>query len=130
MENSGYTSIIVDGEKIDLRFGIPAVRMYLEKIATDEVSISNESINEIGVATLIHCGYVNNCMVKDIVPEKTFGFFLEFVEQAWIDDEVKKQLEHVSKVYAESKYTKKVIENANKNVEEIKKKNQIKSNGI
>jgi hypothetical protein len=122
MDNSGYTSITIDGEKVDLRFGIPAVRMFLEKVSTEEVLISGETINEVGVAALIYCGYINNCMVKDIVPDKTQGYFLEYVEHSWIDDEVKKQLENVSSVYAASKFTKKVQESVQKNIDEVKKK--------
>lgn len=122
MDNSGYTSISIDGEQIYLRFGIPAVRMFLEKVASDEVLISNEKINEIGIAALIYCGYVNNCMVNDIVPDKKQGFFLEFVENSWIDETVKAQLENVSNCYAASKYTNKILDNMRDKIDTKKKK--------
>ena len=126
MDNSGYTSIVVDGEKINLRFGIPAVRMFLEKIATNEVLISNDTINEVCIATLIYCGYINNCMITDETPDKKMGYFLEFVENSWIDEAVKKQLVNVSNCYAASKYTKKVQETTQKAIDDIKKKKVAK----
>lgn len=122
MDNSGYTSISVDGITYGLRFGIPAVRMFLQKVANDEVLISGDTINEVGIAQLVYCGYINNCMVKDEPEVKTLGFFLEWVENAWIDEDIRKQLEHVSAVYGASKYTNKVNENVKKSLDDVKKK--------
>lgn len=122
MDNSGSASISINGEVISLRFGIPAVRMFLEHIASDTVSVSNESINEVGVAYLIYCGYVNDCMIRDVVPAKNKGFFLEYVENAWVDDSVRSELEAISKAYADSKFTKRVLSNIQANMDEVKKK--------
>lgn len=122
MNGSGLISITVESEKIDLRFGIVATRMFLEKMVDDPTIISGETINEIGAAHLIYCGYVNNCMVMDRTPDKTLGFFIAFVEQAFIDDSVKNQIIAVAKAYAESKYSKKVIDTAKENIEDSKKK--------
>jgi hypothetical protein len=122
MMGSGLCSITVNGEAIGLRFAIVATRMFLEKMVEEPEIISGDTINEVGAANLIYCGYVNNCMVKDMVPEKTLGFFLEFVEQAFVDEGVKNQIIEVAKVYSESKYSKKVIEATKDNLDEAKKK--------
>lgn len=129
MNNSGMTSITHNGEKIDLRFGIIAVRMFLERVAASNTTmVLGETINETGLANLIQCGYVNNCMIIDVVPSKTLGFFLEFIELAYVDEDIKKQLTLVSKCYADSKYTKKITEQVTKTIDDTKKKK--KSTGM
>lgn len=125
MNNSGYTSISIKGEEIELRFGIPAVRMFLEKIANSDITIDEQNINETSIAYLLYCGYINNCMVKDIVPTKTKGFFLEYVEESYVDEHAQKIIQDVTDVYANSKYTQKMIANAKDRVEEIKKKSLL-----
>jgi len=128
MNSSGYTSIVVDGETIGIRFGISAVRMFLERVSSDLSLVSGETMNEIGIATLLHCGYINNCLVQDIVPDRKFGFFMSFVESAWIDKTVQKQCEDVTQVYADSKYTNKILDETGKKIDDIKKKKSL--NGI
>lgn len=122
MNNSGITSVVINGETISLRFGIPATRMFLEKTVEDSGMISGETINEIGIATLMLCGYINNCMVTDSPQTKTFGFFLEYVELAYVDEAIKKQLVKVAKVYGDSKFSKKIVETMKDNIEDSKKK--------
>lgn len=126
MNNSGLTSINVKGEDIKIRFGIPAVRMFLEKIGDDSLLIKNDIVNEMGIANLIYAGYVNNCMVNDEVPTKKLGFFLEYVEEAFVDDEVNKRLQEIAECYGNSKYKKSIIDKAEEKLKELKKKRQKK----
>ena len=121
MDNSGYTVVNINGEEIGLHFGVPASRMFYEKLANDEFMVSGNTINEIGIATVLHCGYINNCMLKDLAQTKTFGYFLSYVENGFIDDDIKKQLERISKTFSESRYTKKITDQVRDHLDDKKK---------
>jgi hypothetical protein len=122
MNNSGLTTVTIKGEDIKIRFGIPAVRMFLEKLGDDSSIMKNDVINEQGIAYLLYSGYVNNCMVDDEPPIKKFGFFLEYVEDGFVDDEINKKLKEVAECYANSKYKKSIVDRANETLSEVKKK--------
>lgn len=122
MNDSGYASITVEGETINLRFGIPAIRMFLERATSDTLINTDNIMDEVGISTLLYCGYVNNCMVDDLPVTKTKGFFLKIVEDLYIYDDLKKQIENAVKAYSKSRYTQKILDSTNKEIEEIKKK--------
>jgi hypothetical protein len=99
-----------------------ANRLFFEEMSKNPSILTGETINEIGVAHLIYAGYQNNCIVKGIEPELKFHFFMEWVEEALVDPEVKKTLDAVSQCYADSRFTKKCIEEINERTEDLKKK--------
>jgi len=120
--NNGYCSVTINGKDVGLKFGMPANRMFFEKMALKPEILSGDTVNEVGICHLIYAGYVNNCLVKDIEPELTFGFFMEWVEEALVDEGVKGKLQEVSNCYSESKFTQKCIEEINNKTEDLKKK--------
>lgn len=106
--NNGYTTIEIAGEKIGLKFGLPAVRQISEKLSTSEL-ISNNQYNEVGIAHIIYAGYCNWCIVKDTAKEKQFEFFYDFVEDAAINGNIQ-PLQEAVKCFEESKFLKQVTE--------------------
>lgn len=128
MDNSGLIYITVNGESIQLRFGIYATRLFLERMSesNNSMMVGDSSINETGIANLLECGYLNSCIVNDVAPVRKLGFFVEFVETAFVDDEAKAQLEAVSACYANSKYSKKLLETVIENDAKKKAKKKVK----
>lgn len=126
MNDSGYIEFSLNGEGIGLRFGIHAVRLFLDKMGGDEQLISSNTVNELGIATLIYCGYINECIVKDIPQAYKLGYFVQAVEDSVIHPEGRKVLEDIANAYMNSKYTKRVIESAKDASDELKKKKSRK----
>lgn len=120
--NNGYTSIVIDGETLGLKFGMPANRIFMEYVALNADRIANGSYNETDIGNLIYAGYINNCMIKDEEPRYKLGFFIGFVDDNLYDDEQKGEFERIARVYEESKQTKKMIEAITNVADDLKKK--------
>lgn len=122
VNDSGVCSITVQGEEIGLRFGMPANRMIIEKMAQDEDMLVSNKIDEKGIAWLIYAGYVNECLAKDLKPIKKPGDFFVFVEECLVKEGGEEMLTNVADIYAQSKFTKKSLKQINDATEAIKKK--------
>ncbi len=72
MNNTGRCSIQVNGEQVDLLFGMPAVE-YIAKKVEEGSMVLDEDGNTIGnssIAFLIHAGYWNHCIANGLTPKK------------------------------------------------------------
>jgi len=128
VNNSGVTYIMIEGEKIKLRFGLPACQAFYEMILSEdsEKYINKTALTPLGIAKLLHAGYVNNCLAEDAEIILQPGKFLVFVEDMIL--EAPQELENAVKVFEESKYTRKATEQAGevlKRAEEEAKKKLI-----
>jgi len=75
-----YTTIDIEGNTIGLKFGMASFR-YLQGRLKSGISYNGNELTEIGFAQILYSGYYNNCIVKDIVPEYKFEYFVDFVEK-------------------------------------------------
>jgi len=126
INDTGICNIVVEGVTIPLRFGMPANRAIIAKLAESPAMLTGETINEQGITHLIYAGYVNACMASDKAPDKTFDYFFAFVEDCVGDPEGERTLNEVAQCYANSRHTKKQIKQIEAATEEIKKKtNQL-----
>ena len=113
-----YTTIEIEGKTIGLKFGVASFR-YLQNKFVDGISFSSNTLTEIGFAQIIYSGYYNNCIIKDVQPEYTFEFFVDFVENNLTNNEIIKQINNVIEVWTKND----IIKNTQNNVsEETKKK--------
>lgn len=120
---NGYIALEINGEKVGLKFGMPANRMFTEKMAENIDLISKDGVvNEIGVAYLIYFGYLNNCLVKEETQKYGFGYFLEYVEDAILNPDLMPSLVAVSQCYADSRFTQEWVKRIDESTEEVKKK--------
>lgn len=95
---------MIDGKAIGLKFGLPALRMLVEKaVEFPNIWNKHEIFNEAGWAYLLYFGYVNNCMVKEIVPELKFETFMDYVEEVAHDTELAQPLNAVIAIWAASR---------------------------
>jgi hypothetical protein len=123
MNKSGKCSILINGETIDLRFGMHAARTYFEKAINEGSAFySGNILNEMGIASLIYAGYENHCLVNDKKIVKTLGYFLEFVEDSLVDEDSKNKLKEVVDCFSESKSVETIANNIDTDNAKDKKK--------
>lgn len=124
--DNGYIAIDVNGEKLGIKFGMPANQEFSQKVF-EGAPFKNPagSVNSEGVAYLIYCGYKNNCDYKDAEVKYTPGYFREWVDDVSIDPEREHILTEIGDCYFKSKYTKawqEKLDKALENLEDEKKK--------
>lgn len=130
--NNGYIQINLNGDMIGLKFAYPAIRMWGEAMigkgefytAIDNSDPDNPKVSVTieGLAKFLQCGYINNCMIKEVEPLFTYENFFEYVERSLTDESVAKVLEDVMKCYQDSIY---YIETTKQNCE-VKDEDQKK----
>jgi hypothetical protein len=119
-----YTKITIEGQEVGLKFGYDAVKEFLidcEK-NQEEYFDSQNNLTVFGVAALVYWAYRNNQLVKQedvIIPMETFE---DWVMEKAATEEGLAELGNIGKLYEESRYAKLFIRQANKAVEDIKKK--------
>lgn len=120
---TGLCSITMGGEKVPLKFGMPACRYFMEHVSQDHIAaLSGDSVNETGIAYLLYAGYYNHCLITDKEPVKTLSDFFDHIELMIDDPVIQEELLRVGECFRESKSVKKFIEKAEESTEEIKKK--------
>jgi hypothetical protein len=112
-----YTTITIEDKTIGLKFGMASFRYLQEKFANG-FSFKGNELNEIGICHILYSGYYNNCIIKDVMPEYNFEYFIDWLEVNLNDKLVLEQIQNVIKVWSESDIIKKTQEV----VEETKKK--------
>lgn len=120
--NNGICSITISGNKVLLRFGIPANREFFKAMEERPDILIEDSLNEVGISVLLYCGYRNACLVNDEPVILKNGSFVEYVEQAIIDEEIKLEMNEAVQCYTNSVYTEKYTEQIHQTMEDLKKK--------
>lgn len=116
-----YTTITINDQKVGLKFGMASFR-YLSGKFVEGISFNNGELTEIGISHLLYGGYYNNCLVKDVVPEHTFEYFVDFIEINLKNADFLTEVGEVLKVWSESDMIKKTTEAAKEDVEDTTKK--------
>jgi hypothetical protein len=121
---NGYATITINGEKVGLKFGIPAIRKYNEGLTPDMYSENDSQLNEYGTAHLFYCGYLNNCWRKqEKHPSLSFDVFLDYMDGIITNPETKAECLEAVKVFTESHVIKSRLDNPDSdNDDETKKK--------
>lgn len=114
-----YTTIEIEGKKIGLKFGMASFR-YLQSRFKDEVSFNGSTLTEIGFAQILYSGYYNNCIIKDVVPEYNFEFFVDFIENNLKNDEIINQINSIIELWSQNDFIK---NSSNTENTDTKKKN-------
>lgn len=119
-----YTKIQIDGKEVGLKFGYDAVKEFFIDCENnkEEYFDSSDSLTVFGVAALVYWAYRNNQLVKQEDVVITMETFEDWVVEKAATDEGMKELGNIGKLYEESRYVKLFVRQANKAVEEIKKK--------
>lgn len=131
---TGICDINMNGQIVPLRFGMPAVRWFMERLDQEHITpVSDDSINEIGIPYLLYAGYWNHCIAEDKPPKIKLSDFMEWVEKslAFDDNNARNEMIKAGECYRDSKLVNKVIDKMTEHAEEIKKKTaEIKLTGM
>lgn len=120
---TGRCNINMNGENVPLRFGMPAVRWFMERITQEHIApLSDDSINETGIAYLLYAGYYNWCIADDKIPQKTLSDFMEWVELMADDPDAQKEMMKAGEAFRDSKVVNKAIDKMTEHTDEVKKK--------
>lgn len=76
---NGIAQITLDGQTVVLKFGMPAVRRIMLKMAEQEL-MTGDFYTELGLCHVLYAGYLNACAMKDEPPKIPFETFYEYVE--------------------------------------------------
>lgn len=122
---NGVAKITIDGREVALKFGLPAVRRILEKMAQYELS-DDGIYSDLGLSHVLYAGYLNGCVMKDEMAEMPFETFYNHVENLRDDETSKEQVQAAVKAFEESRYIKPLVE---KLKEETEKKSLLTGMG-
>lgn len=103
--------MIINDKAIALKFGMYSFRIISEKFDKTK-AYSGDTLNELGIAIVIHAGYLNHCVVKEIEPEISFEDIVNYVDERVFGEKSgdKSDIEKAIKQWAESQVMKKVAE--------------------
>lgn len=114
-----YTSIVINGQKVGIKFGMASFR-YLSEKFVDGKAYHNNELTEIGISYIVYSGYYNNCIVKEEEPTLSFSDFVDWVEVSLLDSEKSKEVMEVISLWGSNDFIRKKEEK--ENTEEPKKK--------
>jgi hypothetical protein len=106
---NGLSEITIAGQKVGLKFGMPAIRWIVEKMQQYKL-VNGTASNELGVVHILYAGYQNHCAMHDTAPQIAFPAFYDYVETAGDAEESMAELASVLKEFEESRYIKAVVE--------------------
>lgn len=118
---NGKTTINYKGETIPLKFGWQHIVEF--GIAVEEnpsAHFVGEIITDFGVARMIHTGYRNACLLKDIKPTITLEDISDWLDEGLDNEEFKTQIAEVASIWAESRHTKLWVEELKKKTAQMK----------
>lgn len=101
---NGLAQITIDGQPVVLKFGLPAVRRIMLKMAEQDL-MDGDYYTEIGLCHVLYAGYLNACAMRDEIAKIPFQSFYEFVENG-DDDLIKQEIVSAMRSFEESKYVK------------------------
>lgn len=115
---NGRSTITINGQAIELKFGMYANRVFAEK-TKDGTGFTEDSFNEVGTSYLLYAGYLNACIEDESKPELKFRDFVEYVENGTLEGDTKEMTEAVTE-WTKSRFVQKAVDNMK--AAEIKKK--------
>lgn len=113
----GIAAITIGGERVGLKFGMPALRRIFEKMQQYDMVAGTKS-NDIGIAHVLYAGYLNFCLMKDEAPVHAFEYFYDYVETVGDAEGSTDEIAAALKAFEESRFVKTLVENEKKKVME------------
>lgn len=99
-----YTTIEINNQVFNLRFGMASFRYLSEK----NISI----LDEIGISHIIYSGYYNWCLVNEVIPSLKLSEIVDFVEEKLQSDAT--HINNVLKVWGDNQMIKDLAEDPKK----------------
>lgn len=115
----GIAAITIGGQRVGLKFGMPALRQIFEKMKQYPMVVGTKS-NDIGIAHILFAGYLNFCIMKDEAPVHTFEYFYDYVETIGDAEGSLDEITDALKAFEDSRFVKPIVANDKKKVTETK----------
>lgn len=122
---NGFTTITINGESVGIMFGMYANRVFAERKQNAKY-YSGDSLNELGIAALLHAGYENHCVLEDKEGALSLKDFSSYVDEMTITGETE-EIKRAVETWSNSHFIKKSIERL-KDQKEVKKKKPTSTN--
>lgn len=110
---NSYCTITIDGKSVGLKFGMPAQRHIAERNKSinlfEDPNADPVVLSDVGYATVLHAGYLNNLIVKETTGDLTFEHFCDYVENA-ITSKDSEELSIALSTYSQSNVVKTGVE--------------------
>jgi len=117
-----YTSIIINGQKVGIKFGMASFRYLSDKFSEGKAYHNNE-LTEIGIAYIVYSGYYNNCIVKEEEAVMSFSDIVDWVEESLVNGSKSTDIVEIINLWASNDFVKKKLDDPNEEkTEEPKKK--------
>lgn len=116
-----YTSIIINGQKVGIKFGMASFRYLSDKFSAGKAYHNNE-LTEIGIAYIVYSGYYNNCIVKEEEPVLSFSDIVDWVESSLLNGKKSDAIIEVVNLWASNDFVRKKVEEPSENKSEEPKK--------
>lgn len=97
-----YGEITIDGKKVGIKFGMPAMQLISPIIMGKN---EGDAYGVVDLAKVLHAGYKNNCIVKEVSETLTFEDFMDYVEEKGISANPN-ELTGIMTVFSESSVVK------------------------
>jgi hypothetical protein len=119
---NGIAIITIQGQEVRLKFGLPAIRHYMEASLTTALT-SGEVYSDHGIAVILYAGYKNACLIREEPEKFRLEDFCELVEEDYtLESEGKEAIIAAIKAFNDSRVVKKVSERLKNAKEEEEKK--------
>lgn len=124
MNKTGRCSFTMNGQKVDLLFGMPACERFYSDIAQGNVLMDEEGniLSSTGISFLLMAGYWNDCVYNNRVAKLKISDFMDYLEQQVEDEQFQNELTEVSECFKNSISVIKFLERKNKELDEQKKR--------
>lgn len=124
----GIAAITIGGQRVGLKFGMPALRQIFEKMKQYPMVVGTKS-NDIGIAHILFAGYLNFCMMKDELPVHTFEYFYDYVETIGDAEGSLEEIADALKAFEDSRFVKPIVDKDKKKVTATKETTTEHSTG-
>jgi hypothetical protein len=101
---AGYTTIVIGGQQVGLRFSIDAIKIAMLKNAVKIVDGVLETPDTVSTARYLHSAYIVNCYVKEIHADLTFEQFYDWADEQSVNGG--EELLRLTQVITEANYVK------------------------
>lgn len=120
-----HTTLEIGEDTINLHFGMLSLRMFSDKLKAGKVLMEGQDINELGIATILHGGYVNYCEIHEQPQKLKFADFAIYVEGVYLGQSELKPLTDVINFWAECRSVKTIAEAGKEIADDAKKKGLV-----
>lgn len=123
--NSGRCSLTMNGEKLDLLFGLPACERVWADVANKKIILDEQGNITSGIsatACLIFAGYHNACLFNDKPVRYNVGDFISFMEDNLENETLSTELTYAGMMFQNSQKVINFLKKVSDTVDDQKKR--------